>query len=222
MSVSSSQLGDLGKKTKDQLIELIKNLSNENAALFNENSVLKEIQSHIETTDKRLEKLEREQNKHLQYTRRNSIEVTGIPTTVRHTDLEGEILKIYNAAEVSVHGKNLNVSDIQACHRIGKKGVTICMFVNRKFAKEGLYCGKNLRGKNLYDQGTNIYINNSFCDEFRYLNYLVRKAKSEGRIFRWKVKNGVNFIQKEEDDESFIEISHKNDLISSNLLQESE
>ena len=119
------------------------------------------------------------------------------------------------------HEESLALGDIQAAHRIGKKGIVICKFVNRKFAKEGLYCRKNLKGKNLYGNNTKVYINNSFCDEFRYTNYLIRKAKSDVLIFRRKLRNGIKYFQKEDGDD-FIEISHKNDLIRRNHLNESE
>ena len=52
--------------------------------------------------------------------------------------------------------------DIQATHRVGKKGVTIVKFVNLKFAYEGLRCGKNLKDSKLYGNSGGIYINNSF------------------------------------------------------------
>ena len=108
---------------------------------------------------------------------------------------------------------------IQACHRIGKKGITICKFVNRKFATEGIYCGKNLKGIKLYGNDSQVYINSSFCKEYSYFNFVIRKAKAEKKIFRYKIKHGVNLIQVEEDSD-FQEISHKNDLIKLGLIKE--
>ena len=48
-------------------------------------------------------------------------------------------------------GMKLSLSDIQVCHRIGKQKIRIVKFTNRKFARAGLVCGKNLKGKKLYD-----------------------------------------------------------------------
>ena len=98
-----------------------------------------------------------------------------------------------------------------------QEGKTIVKFVNRKFAKEGFICGKNLKNSNLY-ANAGVYVNTSFCPEFGHLNFLIRKSKSNGEIFRWKVRNGINFIQVEEGAD-FIEISHINDLADLNLVE---
>ena len=95
----------------------------------------------MEAMNDRLVKLEHEQNKSLQYSRRDSIEISGIPSNIRQKDLEGKVIKIF------AEGR-LKARDIQACHGVGKKGATIVKFVNRKFAREGLFCGRNLHGKN--------------------------------------------------------------------------
>ena len=206
----STDLKNLGNKTKNQLMEMVKKLAAENALLM-------EVHDYMESSNKRLDKLEREQNLSLQYSRRDTIEVTGIPANVVSQNLEEEVVKIYEKAGVQINGKRLDSSDIQACHRIGKKNITICKFVNRKFAREGLVCGRNLKGSNIY--GTSpVYINTSFCPEFKFLNFLIRKAKSRGEIFRWKVRNGVNSIQVTEGG-NFVEVAHKNDLIELNLFE---
>ena len=107
--------------------------------------------------------------------------MTGIPADIGNQNLEEEVVKIYKKAGVEINGRNLDSSDIQACHRIGKKNITICKFVNRKFAREGLVGGRNLKGTDLY--GTSpAYINTSFCPEFKFLNFLIRKAKTRGEI----------------------------------------
>ena len=119
-----------------------------------------------------LDKLECEQNKSIQYLRRDSIEISGIPANIRHNALESKVIKIFEAAEVDVHGVGLTERDIQACHRVGNKGVTIVKYVNRKFAGEGLFCSRNLHAKKIYGK-ISVYINNSFGPEFGYLNSLV-------------------------------------------------
>ena len=200
-------------KNKSDLIKMINTLREENESL-------KALQALYLKQSERIEKLERQFYLNQQYQGRNTIEVTGIPETVAQNQLENEIVKIYAAAQVVVDGDALERKDIQACHRIGKKNVTICKFVNRKFANEGLYNGKNLKGKDLYGNKSQIYINNSFCDEFRHINCLIRKAKKNNNIFRWKVKHGVNFIKVNEDDEEFLEVSHINDLVNLNIVEE--
>ena len=81
--------------------------------------------------------------------------------------------------------------------------------VNRKFAREGIYSGKNLKNTKRYDNP--IYINNSFCREFGFLNYAIRKAKGSRIIHSYKVKNGVNHVRMEELSK-WVEIGHVADL----------
>ena len=164
-----------------------------------------------------MEKLEREQNRHIQYERRNTIEITGIPTSVKQDYLEVEVLNIFETAGVEVNGCKLDYYQIKACHRIGKKGVTSCKFVNRKFANKAIFSGKNLKAKEMYGTNSRVYINSSFFKEFIFLNFQIRNAKKQGRIFRWKLKHGVNFIQVQ-DGNDFTEISHKNDLIKLGII----
>ena len=134
----SVDISKLNQYNKTQLMDIVKNLSAENGTLSAENIALKEMNTFMEQTNRRLEKLEREQNLHAQYSRRDSIEISGIPSQIRTEELEREVIKIYEAAQVSVHGESLREKDIQACHRIGKKQeTTIVKFVNRKFAREG-------------------------------------------------------------------------------------
>lgn len=109
-----------------------------------------------------------------------------------------------------MHGKRLAKTDITACHRIGFKGKTIVWFVNRQFTSDILYNGKKLKNKENFK---NIYINNSFCKEFGFLNYQIRKAQKAKKLFRYKVKNGINLVQATQDGE-FCEITHRNDLVN--------
>ena len=202
---------DLRSKNKGELIDLINQLRTENIAL-------KAAQELFLQQSERIEKLERSFYLQQQYVRRDTIEITGIPATVEQVQLENEVIKIYNAAGVVVDSDAVKKRDIQAVHRIGKKGTTICKFLNRKFANQGLYSSAKLKGKELYGPNTSVYINSSFCDEFRHLNYLVRKAKKSKWIFRYKVKNGVNFVKMCEGDDDFQEVTHKSDLIRLKII----
>ena len=56
-----------------------------------------------------------------------------------------------------------------------------------------------------------MYINNSFCKEFKFLTYVIRKALRDKRINRYKIRNGVPYVQMEPES-TFIEIGHVLDL----------
>ena len=191
--------------TKPQLVQLIESLKNEN-------DMLKTLNLQIVKNETRLEKLEREQNLHFQYQRRDTVEITGIPPNVHQDDLEGEVIKIFDAMEVKVNGQQLSKIQIHACHRIGKKNVTIVKVVNRKYATKALYSGNKLKDVNMYGINSKIYVNNSFCREFQLFNFLIRKASKAKIIHRYKIKHGVMFVQQIIDGD-FHKISHKNDLI---------
>ena len=176
-------------------------------------------QTKVEAYDERITELERSHQLYMQYGRRESIEITGIPSEFNQDQLEDEVIKIYHEAQVEVHGREINHFDIAACHRIGKRGVTIVRFVNRKFALAGLFNGKNMKGTKLYGDKS-IYINNSFCNEYQYIGYVIRNLKKRSMINGYRIKNGVYFI-KVGDSDSFEVISHKNDFNKHNLDIES-
>ena len=197
----------LGEFKKEELIEMVIVLQQEKNMLKIERAeTKKETKSIVD----RVTELERSHFLYLQYSRRESVEITGIPADIDHKNLEKEVLKIYNEAKVEVHGNKITNMDISACHRIGKHGVTIVRFVNRKFAMEGLYKGKNLKGSKLYGNSP-IYINNSFCQEFGKYGYIIRNLKKRKLIEAYKIRNGVFQIKKEPDD-IFVEISHVTDF----------
>ena len=144
----------------------------------------------------------------------DTVEISGIPDSVPQAKLEDEVIKLFNTAGVEVAGHKHDKLQIHACHRIGSKVNVVVKTVNRKFAEQGLYSSKNLKGKSPYPN--EVYINSSFCKEYGFLNYIVRKAKREGRIHRYKVKKGVTLVQLFENGD-FKEITHKNDLLKHNI-----
>ena len=91
-----------------------------------------------------------------QYSRKDTIEVVGIPSSVRDQDLEDKVRNIFGEI-----GINTNKREIQACHRLREKGRMIIKFVNRKD------CTNILRVKK--DLNTLIHLNWPFLRELKYL-----------------------------------------------------
>ena len=52
-----------------------------------------------------------------------------------------------------------------------------------------------------------------YIPEYRFLNYVIRRAAKDKKLYKYKVRNGVNFVQKDQDSD-FIEIGHANDLVN--------
>ena len=69
-------------------------------------------------SDRRMTDLERESFASQQYSRRDSIEIVGIPESIGNEDLEVKTIKLLKAINVDV-----TASDIQACHHLTKKAV---------------------------------------------------------------------------------------------------
>ena len=193
---------------KDQLVQIIIELQKEKNVLHEESAI---IVKHEE----RLIAIERSHFLYQQYGRRESIEIVGIPENVIQNDLEKEVINVYKEAGVLVHGNELTHGDISACHRIGKKNTTIVRFVNRKWAMQGLFNGKKLKGTKLYGNNP-VFINNSFCWEFKYLGYAIRKLKTNKQIDGYKIKHGVYQVQTCGSN-NFEEISHVSDFSYHNL-----
>ena len=194
---------------KAELVEMVLALQTEKQTLVDE-------RKHMfgSLTD-RIVALERSQFLYEQYGRRECIEISGIPTSVKDDDLEEEVLRIYQTAEVKVFGRDVCKEDISACHRLGKKKeTTIVRFVNRKFAFAGLINSKNLKDSKLYDH--NVYINNSFCREFAKFGYYIRQLKSKKKIVGYRVRHGIFQVQLEKEGDYF-EISHETDFAQHGL-----
>ena len=98
----------------------------------------------------RMYHIERSHFMHLQYGRRDTVEITRIPENVPDTALEDEVIDILKEAKVQVNRQPLKKSDIQEVHRLANKKTTIVKVVNGKFAKEALMCGKILKGTKCY------------------------------------------------------------------------
>ena len=174
-------------------------------SLKSEMSEMKE--DYMKVINLRFYHLERNVNLNMQYNRRESFEIVGIPTSVENDKLEDEVIDILKDAKVSVNRQHIKKMDICAVHRLHDKKTTIVRVVNRKWSKEAVINGKNLKGTKRYGEGNNIYVNHSFCPEFKFLNYVIRKASRDKEIFHYKFRNGVPYVQKDEGS-NYVQIGH--------------
>ena len=81
-----------------------------------------------------------------QYLRRDSVEISGIPSNILDGQIEDEVIEVFQEAKVTVNRQPIKSSDIQAAHHIGKGGKVIVKVVNWKFIRAALINGKNLKG----------------------------------------------------------------------------
>ena len=109
--------------------DIIDKLTTENMLLKEEIQTLKEKDQEKSL---KINDLERDIIDLQQYTRRNNVEICGIPNEIGQHDLEGAVIKIGDAIGVEIYEE-----DIEACHRLQAKDSsstqkTIVRFVNRR------------------------------------------------------------------------------------------
>ena len=109
-----------------------------------------------------------------QYSRRECLEISGVPESVTNNDLEGKVLNLLEKTDVEVH-----IDHIEACHWIksnaGLKKVIIKMS-RHKDADKIRRAKKKLKGLRLSSIDINlaVFINDSLC---RYSKDLWAKCK---------------------------------------------
>ena len=112
--------------------------------------------------------VERQCWENAQYSRREYLEVVGIPSSVNVKDLEGKICTVLNRIGVAV-----KPDDIEACHRLYNDKKKILKFSKRKVCQQVLRVKKEL--KNIdpsefdFPEGTAIFINESLCSFYKML-----------------------------------------------------
>ena len=147
---------------KSNLNEKVSNLTEEVQKLNTNFELLKSDFSatRIENNslNERLIALERQCWANAQYSRRECLEITGIPSSVSDKDLEEVVCKAIIKA-----GVDITADGIEDCHRIGNKGQTIIKFGKRKVSRQVLSVRKDLNKVKMNDiyltgQST-LYIN---------------------------------------------------------------
>ena len=110
-----------------------------------------------------------------QYSRRECLELSGIPETIENKNLEGTVLGIFEKLDVMVDPGN-----VEDCHWIkfskGAKKV-IVKVSRRKDANKIRLLKKGLKGMNFSSLGINsvVYINDSLCTYYKMLWVKCRK-----------------------------------------------
>ena len=98
------------------------------------------LKSRVDSLEEKIIKVDISRNKLDQYTRRNNIEILGIPATVADNHLEDKVLDICKAMNLSVEK-----SDIKGYHRIGEGNPKAAII---RFAKR-TFCNLILDKKNM-------------------------------------------------------------------------
>ena len=175
------------------------------------------LQSKVKQLEDKLLRMEIAKNNHEQYTRRNNIEIQGIPATVADDHLENKVIDIFRCFKI-----NSDSSDIEDCHRLGNSTPknAIVGFVNRKFCKKALQAKFDLRKMTSaelhFDTSPVLYFSENLtpynqhfawkCRELTRANLIHITWSSKGLI---KIRSSMN--------EKPIPIEHENDIFNLHL-----
>ena len=112
--------------------------------------------------------LERKCAANEQYSRRECLEISGIPDSIPNNNLEETVLKIFNEIGVTVNSR-----DVEACHRLNPKAnpkKVIIKLSKRKYVaramnnKKKLKSMKPMKPQNIaLPSGCKVYMNESLC-----------------------------------------------------------
>ena len=168
-------------KLSDQiskLTEAVDQISLENRKLRSELVITQNVNNRLEEKIINLENGE-------QYSRRNNVELSDIPSSIPDKDLENTVMKICKESEIDVKDR-----DIEGCHRLplsrnsrSHDKRVIVKFANRKNAEALLKDRKRISGKSFrhLHVNNNVFVSIFLCPYYRYIwgncNDLQKQAK---------------------------------------------
>ena len=213
-----SQILDTLKSEVDKRIDLLKskiidNLIKDNKRLSKKVILLDEEIEHIHSRvyDIEVSLLDQQQR-----SRRNNLEISGIPNEISDENLEKDILIILN---YEFKEDPITSTEIDAIHRLHSRGITkpvIIRFTGRKHRDDVFERGKDLNKCDLIKFGIGlhqkIYINDNLSQYMKTLSYYCRKLRRENLIFKTRMGNGRLKIKIREDGR-WMKICHEQDLM---------
>ena len=187
---------------KDEVINLkdiiIKNLQDEN----------KHLKTKVNILENKILDLEIQNNNLDQYSRRNNVEISGIPQSVSDNQLEEKVVDILKAIDV-----NITTNEIEACHRLGKKKNNVIVWViNRKNCIKALRNKKKLKSINKNAIGipnANLFISENLTPASSKLAFNCRKLKRYSEIEKCYTINGIVHVVKKN---KLMKLYHLKDL----------
>ena len=195
-------------KSISDLTSEIQKLTGVVARLESEVSILRRVNDELQ---KQLISTERQCWANAQYSRRECIEVAGIPSSVSDDNLENKVLKFFHKLGVSI-----NPNNIEACHRIKKDSDrTVVKFNKRKEFQQVMRVKKDLKNMTFTDidlsVGTTLYLNESLCSYYRWLWSNFKKLRNANIIDSFFTVHGTVKVKVSEGDKPRT-ITHLEDL----------
>ena len=125
-----------------------------------------------------------------QYSRRDTLEVVGIPMSFRDNAPELKVCGVIQEIGVDICDR-----DIQACHRLKDIDQTIVKFTNRKDCLRILRVKRQLKGLDPsamdLPEGTKVFINESLCPYYRVIWNKCKKLRDKQKVYQYYTINGL-------------------------------
>ena len=179
-----------------EIMDQIRKFNENFEKLQSELTVAKQVNSVL---SERLASMERQCWANVQYSRRECLELAGVPGSASDDDLEEKVLKVFEG--ILKVGCPVEGNNIQACHRISKKKNNriieriIVKFSRRKDCQDVLNWKKELRKLDMkeigFPEGNPIFVNQSLCTYYRVLWSKAKRLHSLKRICSFYVSGGT-------------------------------
>ena len=182
-------------EVNNELVEEMRKF-NENFSKFqSELSITKRVNTEL---TKRITTLERQCWANAQYSRKECVEVVGIPRQVDDKHLEAKVLSIFQKV-----GCTIAPEFTDDCHRLGKNNNRVIVkFTRRKDCKQVLQVKKDLKDLTADDldlpRGTKIFVSQSLCLYYRILWSKTKRLESMGKIDSFFISGGTVKIKIDE------------------------
>lgn len=189
----------------DKLVEEFKQIKDKIEADL---SVTKQVNDLLVT---RVTNLERQCWANAQYSRRECLEIVGIPSNVSHQNLENKVIEVFSKV-----GCNITNENIEACHRINQNSDrTIVKLSRRKDCLQMLSVKKDLQKLDMGEldlpAGTKIFVNQSLCPYYKVLWSKSKRLRDLNEIHSFYISNNGIKIRIHENSKPII-ITHVADL----------
>ena len=206
------KLKKTNKSVTEEVNESIMSIKNTIIDALKEENL--KLQNKVKKLEEQLLEIDQKNNHLDQYSRRNNLEIQGIPANITDDKLEGKVIDIFSCLGIEVKG-----SDIEDCHRFGSTNPknTIVRFVNPKFCYQALDKKMDLHKLDSRRLGFNpvktLYFSENLTPTNQLLAWKCRELKRASMIYRNAVPGGVVRIRRTANERA-LSIKNDNDLKS--------
>ena len=212
-ALKKTQLIELFLKSQEHIKGIINSLTEETKNL-NEN--VKRLEPDVAVAKnvniilcKQTVSVKRKCWKNAQYSRRECVEVVGLPLSIADDQLEDTVCRVLQHI-----GANITNEKIESCHRLNKNADrTIVKFLRRKDCNQVMRVKNDLKKLKPADLdlpvGTKLYINESLCPCYRGLWNQCKKLWNRFKLLSFFTVNGSVHVKLQENG-SYNIITHIN------------